>query len=127
MFKRTLDLGITLSAVTTLPQSGGLSIGRMLGRSFSGSGRQFEGCSHTALYARYRPRPPPSLVRSILRLLDGGPATSLALDVGCGSGKQKQISLSFKCGRFSRWATEKSISTGRHAISYDIIIYLINF
>ena len=92
MFKRTLDLGITLSAVATLPHSGGLSIGRMLGRSFSGSGRQFEGSGHTALYARYR------LVRSILRLLDGGPATSLALDVGCGSGKGTRQKK--KCGKF---------------------------
>ena len=109
MFKRTLDLSLSLSAVTTLPQSGGrLRVGRMFGRSFSGSGRQFEGCGHTALYARYRPRPPPSLVRSILQLLDGGPAPrSLALDVGCGSGEQTinifmnyAIMMSFKYDRF---------------------------
>ncbi|XP_076041602.1 putative methyltransferase DDB_G0268948 isoform X3 [Oratosquilla oratoria] len=57
------------------------------------AGRYFEGVAHAALYAKFRPIPPPSLVNRITSYLKEkykGPLEN-AVDVGCGSGQSTGI------------------------------------
>ena len=55
------------------------------------STRQFEGRTHSQIYAKYRPAAPSSILEHILAWSQegggGGPADRTALDVGCGSGQ----------------------------------------
>ena len=63
---------------------------RDIGMKMSSNTRQFEGVSHSEIYAKYRPVPPKSLVEQMISLLGeegGGTEGRMALDVGCGSGQ----------------------------------------
>ena len=58
----------------------------------SSSTRQFEEVSHSQIYAKYRPVPPPSLMEQIIAFSgeqkeEKERRERVALDVGCGSGQ----------------------------------------
>jgi len=56
----------------------------------STSTRQFEGSDHSAIYAKFRPVPPTSIISHILSFRGDSkrnPPLHLAVDVGCGSGQ----------------------------------------
>ena len=54
----------------------------------SSSSKLFQKATHVALYSKYRPTYPKSLVKLLLGyLLQNGGSQDLALDVGCGSGQ----------------------------------------
>ncbi|KAK3864556.1 hypothetical protein Pcinc_029767, partial [Petrolisthes cinctipes] len=57
------------------------------------SQRFFEGATHAAVYAKFRPHPPTSLTARIMSFLKEKYTGSLtgATDVGCGSGQTTQI------------------------------------
>ena len=61
------------------------------------STRQFEGKTHSQIYAKYRPVAPASILDHILAWREeeggGGPGDGTALDVGCGSGQFTQLLL----------------------------------
>ncbi|CAL4071310.1 unnamed protein product, partial [Meganyctiphanes norvegica] len=62
--------------------------------------RHFEGVQHAALYAKFRPSPPTSMITtmtSYLKEKNSEKTLDVAVDVGCGSGQSTQIlSPSFK-------------------------------
>ena len=63
----------------------------------SSSTRQFEGTTHSQIYAKYRPIAPSSILDHILAWSEeeegGGLGARFALDVGCGSGQFTRLLL----------------------------------
>jgi len=70
-------MGTESSRLRQLSLSGGMS----------SSHRYFEGKSHAAIYAAYRPTPPTSLVEKIVNNIRSPANQSMAIDVGCGTGQ----------------------------------------
>ena len=55
----------------------------------SGGTRQFEDVAHSQSYALYRPQPPISLIDHIKKYMENKTSSNLALDIGCGSGRDR--------------------------------------
>ena len=55
----------------------------------SGGTRQFEDVAHSQSYALYRPQPPISLIDHIMKYMENKTSPNLALDIGCGSGRDR--------------------------------------
>ena len=55
----------------------------------SGGTRQFEDVAHSQSYALYRPQPPISLIDHIMKYMENKTSSNLALDIGCGSGRDR--------------------------------------
>ncbi|XP_076041601.1 putative methyltransferase DDB_G0268948 isoform X2 [Oratosquilla oratoria] len=80
-----------MSAFTPIPDLSLYAVSKS--SSYQMAGRYFEGVAHAALYAKFRPIPPPSLVNRITSYLKEkykGPLEN-AVDVGCGSGQSTGI------------------------------------
>ena len=87
----------------------------------SSSTRQFEGTSHSQIYAQYRPNAPSSILDHLKAWSGeeggGGMGDSLALDVGCGSGQFTKLLLPHFSRVLATDVSEAQVEQARRQLS----------
>ena len=87
----------------------------------SSSTRQFEGTTHSQIYAKYRPIAPSSILDHILAWSEeeegGGLGARFALDVGCGSGQFTKLLLPHFSRVLATDVSEAQVEQARRQLS----------